>query len=757
MGFLVQSGRRAVHHADGGTADFCDGPRLGRPALTLRQRCCKLYETLIGEIMSTANEISGVQLGHRLAQLRQRTGMKQAELARKITWSQAVLSRIEAGERTISDEELATVLEAIGTEEAADLAIVLDRNWRHLPMPPLDHPDQHLLWRAEEMAAALQAAGTGPGTPAAFQARLDEYVKEIRRLADLLLRREHQIAFIGSIGIGKSTAICRATSLEFTDSQGRTVPVLETGGGGVTLCEVHLAGGPGYGIIVEPRTHDDIRSDVEDFADLLIQPRSLAADDDGTPAVPRELERAIRNMAGLALKRAKGADGKMVRTDPAKELAVQFPTERDLVVEVLTRMGLHRRDRRDEWHSPALAAPPLEWMKTTFERINNGRHPDFSLPARIDLVFPEVLELDDLDVSVIDTRGIDQPSARADLEALLEDPHTVSILCSGFNDAPSMSIRHLLQRARDINNTQIDSNISVLVLPRPTEALAVKDDEAGLQAESTEDGYELKGEQMRTALTTYRLSDIPAFFFNSLEDEPEGLRVFLGERVTHTREQFQHQLADVLDRMESVLANAEHEQVQAVQRDAGKFVASWINQHQAPSRIGEHVHDTLLEEIRGAHASTVNAAVRRDGEWRSLSYTHQLGYGARKLAVATLQGSVTGFTAVCQTLADSMPEASELLTQAQHLMKTAYDELLRKVQLTSLTLYAAQLRQDPQFWIDNAAEWGQGAGYLNRVLLHNRTWFQDPQRRDLEDHLAAVLEREWRTVLERVEAIFEQA
>ncbi|MFG1952433.1 helix-turn-helix domain-containing protein [Micromonospora sp. NPDC048830] len=681
--------------------------------------------------------------------------MKQAELARKVTWSPAVLSRIEAGERPVSGDELEALLEAIGTDEAADLATILNRDWRHLPRPSLDHPDQHLLWRAEGMMAALVAAGAVPGTPPAFRTRLEEYVKEILRMANLLLRREHRIAFMGTIGIGKSTAICRATNLEIDGPQGRSMPVLETGGGGVTLCEVHLGRGPGHGIMVEPRSHDDIRSDVEDFVDQLLQSKPSAADEDGSPAVPREIERAIRNMAGLTQKRIKNADGKLVRTDPAKELAVEFPVRRDLVVEVLTRMGLHRRDRRDEWHSPAVAASPLEWMKATFERINNGRHPDFSLPARIDLIVPELLDAGDLDVSIIDTRGIDQPSARADLEVLLEDPHTVSILCSGFNDAPSQAVQHLLKRARDINNTQIDSNASLLVLARPNEALAVKD-ETGVPAETAQDGYDLKDEQVRSALTPYRLTAIPASFFNALEDDPDDLRTFLRESVIMTRRHFQRQLDDVLERTRSLLENAEQEQVQAVQRDAGRHLASWIKQNPAPARVGGHVHDTLLDEVRRAHASTVNAAVRREGEWRSLSYTHQLGYGARKLAVAALQESVTGFTQLCQTLSGSMPEAGELLSHADRLMATAYEELLRKVQLTGLTLYRNQLRQDPQFWTDNADEWGRGPGYLGRVLHRNREWFEASQRRDLEDQIATVLKREWRAVLERVEAIFEQ-
>jgi transcriptional regulator with XRE-family HTH domain len=681
--------------------------------------------------------------------------MKQAELARRVGWSQAVLSRSEAGERTLSSNELAALLKSIGTDEAASLATTLNWDWRHLPKPGLDHPDLDLLWRAERMTVALEDAREVPDVPAAFRTRLDEYVKDISRIAGLILRREHQIAFIGSIGIGKSTAICRATNLEVDGPQGRNA-VLETGGGGVTLCEVHLSRGSGYGIIVEPRTHDDIRSDVEDFVDQILQPRLSASDEDGGPAVPHEIDRAIRNMAELTQKRIKGADGKRVRTDPAKELAAEFPERRDLVIEVLTRMGLHRRDRRDEWHNPALSGTPLEWMKSTFEGINNGRHPEFSLPARIDLVVPELIEVDDLYVRLIDTRGIDQPSARADLEDLLEDPHTVSILCSSFNDAPTQSIQHLIRRARDINNTQIDSNVGVLVLARAGEALAVKD-EVGSRAETTAEGYELKHEQVLNAFTPYRLGEIPTFFFNAHEDEPERLRTFLRERVTQTRDQFRRQLDDVLDRTRVLLDNAEQEQVQAVQREAGRHLASWVSQHLRPKPISGYVHDALLNEIEHTHASSVNAAVRRSGEWRSLSYTHQLGHGARKTAVDALQESIAGFTDLCQTLSGSMPEASELLSQAQRLMSTAYDELLRKVQLTGLTVYCDQLRGDPQFWSGNASEWGQGAGYLNRVMRRNREWFQQPERRVLEAQLAAVVEREWCTALERVEALFGEA
>jgi transcriptional regulator with XRE-family HTH domain len=710
-----------------------------------------------GDAMS---EIGGSQLGYRLAQLRERAGLKQAELARQVTWSASVLSRIEAGERSLSDEELKDLLTAIGTREAEELGDILGRRWTVLPAPPLDHADLELLWAAEQVGATLTSLAGDPDIRPAFERRLQEYIDEIKRLASLLMRREHRIAFIGSIGIGKSTAICRATAMEVTALQGRPIPVLETGGGGITLCEVHLTVGPGYGVIVEPRTTDAIRADVADFADLLLRGTGSELEsrerEEAVRAVPREIERALRNMTGLKPKRTKTSDGKIVRSDPARDLAATIPSARELVVELLARMELHKRDRRDEWYDQSSPVGPLEWMKDMFEQINNGRHSDFSLPARIEMVVPELLEIFDLDIGIVDTRGIDDITARADLEEHLHDPHTVSVLCSGFNDAPAQSVHHLLQRARDISNRQIDSHASVLVLARPGEALAVKD-ESGVRAESVAEGYELKGEQVGSALSPFGLEALPVGFFNALEDDPKALCEFLSARVSHTRHEFERELSEVLASTTQVLENVELQQVQEVQREAGRHISAWLGHHTTPPDVKGHVQDTLLAEIQSAHASTVRAAVRREGEWRSLSYSHQLGFGARRTAVAALRDWVAGFRDICATLAVSLPEAAELLTQASRLMGQANEELLKKMQVAGVTLYREQLQQDQVLWLELAGEWGRGAGYRDRVAGRQADWFTEQAHIDIEGEILAVLDREWRAVLDRVASIFDRS
>ncbi len=706
------------------------------------------------------SNISASQLGHHIALVRERAGMKQAELAREVTWSQAVVSRVEAGERPISEDELTILLGAIGTPEAAELAHVVARRWRVLPPPALDHPDQELLWEADRLAGELTALANDPEVRQAFERRIREYIAELTRLAGLVLRRDHQIAFIGPIGVGKSTAICKATGMEVVEASGRVAPVLEAGAGGVTLCEVHVRVGPGHGIVVEPRSDDEIRADVADFVDQLLRGTAdvdeAATDGDGGPAVPREVERAIRNMAQLRPTRSKNAEGKTVRVDPARDLASSIPARRELIVEILARMELHRRDRRDAWFDQGVDDSPLVWLKTLFEDINNGRHPEFSLPRRIELVVPQLLDVPRLTVSIVDTRGIDQPSARADLESHLSDPHTAVVLCSGFNDAPSGHLQNLLQRAREIGNNLIGMNTCVLALPRTDEALAVKD-EAGIRVDSSAEGYELKGEQVATALSPLRLEHIAIGFFNSLEDDPAEFRTFLQDRVRAVRTRFCDELAEVVVGGRSLLANHEVEQVLEVQREAGRLLDTWMSEHANAGPFSAKVHDSLLSQIATAHAATVHASVRREGEWHFLSYAHELGHGARRVAAAALGDNVKAFADFVTTLSRSeqYEEAKELLAQAGRLMAQSYNELLRKVQVAGETMFSDDLRQDQAFWAGCEAEWGRGSGYRDRVGARNRDWFEDTQHAELQAHVFALIARQWSQSLDRVRAIFD--
>lgn len=136
---------------------------------------------------------------------------------------------------------------------------------------------------------------------------MQSYIENIKNDTACLLKQEHQVAFVGSIGIGKSTAICKLANLTLSNSSGNFDTVLEAGAGGITVCEVHLLTGAEYEIRIEACNEEEIRSHIRDFVGVLLKA-------DESQGISKEIERALRNMSGLT-SRKEELDGKKIRVD----------------------------------------------------------------------------------------------------------------------------------------------------------------------------------------------------------------------------------------------------------------------------------------------------------------------------------------------------------------------------------------------------------------------------------------------------------
>lgn len=712
-----------------------------------------------GVTRSVISAVPALELGHYLAAIREEAGLKQAELAGRVPWSQAVLSRIEGGERPVAPDELKQLLDAIGTPAAHSLQQKIRRQWRVLPRPPLDHPDQDALWAAEEVAQRLEDLRSQPDVKLAFERRLTAYVDDLKKTTDLILRKEHQVAFIGRIGVGKSTAICRLTKLEITNkATSRLDPVLETGGGRTTVCEVHLRTGTRHGIRIDPCSTEEIQKTVMEFAGFVRGDFDKGGED--AKGIPQEIERAVRNLSKLNTRQEKGAKGKFIRKDLARELAKEYPSARELGVEILTRMELHRRDQRDIWYDVTAGKPPLEWLMETFRDINNGRLEGFTLPKRIDVFVPErLLDTPWTTVELIDTKGIDGTTARADLESFLDDPHTLAIVCSEFVSAPEMAALSVLERAKSAGVRAITDRVALLILPHPGQATEVKDEETRIPVETVEEGYAIKEQHIQNALNPSGLSDLPITFFNSRDENPSFLREFLAGRIQHVRDRHVADLTRISQDADAVINNHEKAQMQAVLEHAASFMRTGIVRISKPDLQGVHLHDELIDQIRGAHHSTIRATVNRAGEWYNLNYPHILGHGARLMAASSLLPLVQNFDALCATMLDDpgYSEARELITQANGMLQSSSDELLRKLQLLGQAMFRDEMSGDSQFWANLQSLWGQGGGYRAEVVLLNSHWFENEGRSELEKELRRIIEGEWAAVLKKVSALLEVA
>ena len=311
---------------------------------------------------------------------------------------------------------------------------------------------------------------------------------------------------------------------------------------------------------------------------------------------------------------------------------------------------------------------------------NTGNHPEFTIPGRIHVFVdaPLIPGGGDVDVTVVDTKGIDETVARADLEKHLGASHTVLILCSGFNDAPGTEATDLLRRASEAGINGDGLQGVVLGLPKFDEALQMLDD-AGEPAGSIDEGYGLKaGIVEETVHQSLGFNDFSVRFLNSHEDDPAQVRQDLSERVHMVFNGYRNTVGELVESAKGLVENYENEQAQEVVGQAAVLVRSWINRHMDLHPVKREAERSLLREVEGAHPATIHATMRRKGGWYNLDYGHHLAYGSRLVVSSVPRTRVQSLGELCDTFLE--PEehhhARSLLSQAQRALETYIPHIL---------------------------------------------------------------------------------
>lgn len=72
----------------------------------------------------------------------------------------------------------------------------------------------------------------------------------------------------------------------------------------LTICDVYLRSGHGYGLLIEPCSDDEIRAYVTDFAEHILKGNTIESEEDEekeeeAQGIAQEIARAVRNPAGL--------------------------------------------------------------------------------------------------------------------------------------------------------------------------------------------------------------------------------------------------------------------------------------------------------------------------------------------------------------------------------------------------------------------------------------------------------------------------
>ncbi len=691
--------------------------------------------------------------GQTVMRLRTALQLSQRDVAAEAGIDQSRLSRIEQS-GAASEQECRAVLEALkqlGSKDAPRYVTFLRADWHHLERPDFWNPDAGTIRLAEETLSIAADFSLTADAPWPLRRQLERQTDLLTAAARYLGDVAQNIAFVGEIGVGKSTALSFLYDLLLPVNESAKLTdrvLLEAGGGGTTVCEVCIRRGPAFGIVVQPMPDAEFRQLV---ADLCTSKWTQSGDNSPPQAesvgVGREYERAIRNMAGLTTRRDTTPDGKRSRRDLLAELVDGCESEEELRTKVLDAMQLPNRSQREIWFEPARAASPQTWLADCFKSINNGRHPDFLLPRSIDLIVPDFTAAEiGLDVTIIDTKGVDDLVVREDIDARLRDPRTAIVLCTRFNDAPSQAVRALLQHMRrTFPDQRAARKLSVLALPRSGEATSMKDD-AGDFAIDDEDGYELKREQIARTITGPEddLHAIPFHFLNVEVDNAASVRHSILDQVARMRRTQSDRVRDLCTAIDGLIENHEVEAVNAAMEEVATQLRAFLdsNSELAPKRRDAY-RAALAAVNQVRHAATLWASARRNGQYSGLSIGHQTGIGAARDGFLRTDAWFTGVQMRLEEMKANpgLHPARNVISQIEHSVAASKTDFADALQTAGVEVYREPLLQANRLWTECADQWGRGAGFKRRVHDLIEKWFE--KQVELRDALESVAQVLW--------------
>lgn len=522
------------------------------------------------------------------------------------------------------------------------------------------------------------------------------------------------LAFLAAVGRGKSSLIAAATGLRLaTPGPPKTWSVLPVGDGRTTLGELRVCFADRADILleVEPMAAEDLETEIRIFAE---DSWAANAGKRGAPepkgSAGEELFALLREWLVPA-----GVDDPWPVLDQEARAA---DNPESLGRDWLARIDLEQRSQPLR-RAFAYDQPGFESLRDTLNALMRGTLAAAPVPLLTSLELPRTSALGQEFTTIIDTQGIDdEPDAwlhsRPDLHRLINDPDTLVVVCSNFNDAPDPISVSVLETIRDKKVGMGERALRLIIVDsRPTDA-----DPAQQQAHARARKDRVRQCHDKLRRKTLDISDSKVIAVD-VREQPNPLQAALvamaGEARGARREAWAKALRAANDAT-SALRDAEFA-AKARELDLRLWWA-WdaeLAQHERKSLDGLSALAQSLPQLR-FHWSQLYATVRRRGRYPKLDLARR---GAMLAATAGgHQHAVGRVDDAADILAAGADEAirQPLFARANDFAAAvlAYRDESYKSWVRTLADYFKS-HQSTAMWRWSTERWGQGSGYVQDV------------------------------------------
>ena len=647
-------------------------------------------------------------------------------------------------------------LERLDVSNSGFLSRYLRTTWVLSEIPDIFHPDLDRLFVANDALLKLNAFMDQSNSSESLIKEATDLKGFLLSSASNVLDSRHDVVFIGSVGVGKSTAICNlfdllvpmevleadrlkkinrlAAKLKPGEVLKEPRPIcladramLETGAGRTTICEVEIIPSDFFQIRSHPMSLADFSEILKDFCSVLwaaFHKTSIHADLKGNLSISYEHERAIRNMANLSKPGSIKRNGVRVsQPDPIDKLIQKAMGEKHLFDLIMERIDYNGRQRsKITFNKMKEDKDPFIWVSEQFRKLNNGKMEGFFIPSMVEIFVDLKLKKSSFfSYRIVDTKGLDDVVSRSDLDRRIRDKNSIVVLCTRYSDAPDTAIMNFIRHVDQIVLGEVDpERFSILSLPRFNESLQTKNDD-GEGVSDSEEGYLIKQDQISNKLVSSGYGELPIHFFNSESDSSEEMMLFVKERISLVRASLLKTLDKSIESSLSLMSDPDRqsfiELAEATRDSVRPFFAGKIS---LPFKNDlAFVFQRQLERMASSqtHASRLYACLRRSGCYDFCDFYKGISediFSEISPFLKVQMNKSSDFFGVMRASAEN-EKVDAVLARCQTLYEKAVLNFHQGAVDNLISLYEEAFLKDAM-WEKSLLEWGRGSGFKIRVM-----------------------------------------
>lgn len=583
--------------------------------------------------------------------------------------------------------------------------------------------------------------------------RLIDYRQRIEARLEQIERRDMAVAFIGKIGAGKTSAICKMTDLRTYDVRtGVWHDVLKTGAGRTTVCEVRVREADRMRLCITPLNNEEILRIVSNFADFIWAKanHNISEEAEGGNMLSQEITRSIRNMLGLTVETRKNVDGRLVSSDKALELAKSCSSLEELRDSMSGCLNLERRTQILLEPISDEVMAQKDWLREVFAKVNDGKMDSVSIPALIEVEGPLGLVRSGMSWTVIDTRGIDSNVSRQDIRELMDSDRVIPLICSSFADAPDANARAVVDMAISLGLKERLQRDGVLFVLDRDESCNVADipEEIDNKSERRYFGRDIRRQQVQDVLAaSIQLSPAPEIlFFDSRSDAPDELWAMLDCKYQDLQSKRRSEILDLVDAAEELIT-AEESRTKAFEAALNEYFYKWRQRADKNFPRWDSFGFALKKKFSRVHHRTLAASIDRRGGFESFNFYEEISQSVRTEAVKVCRAELENVRGFLGGLRGDYPEFDRRISAIDEAVVQQMRDFCQRAGDLARKEWFDILPKESVLWTRMIRQWGRGNGYVLRVQDIFDEWLAEEKACQLHEGIIRVITARWGRVL----------